>query len=374
MTNKPREETGRKFVSDYFGRNKAETSTIPDDVWAFVCRKDYQRSKYASDKTPEAYRTFWMSALKTQLIRLRLWRPEALYEVKLLNRAEERLNTYNSALLQNGKDIAAAQRLVFVGPTAGKKGPIPASNADSIDPIQAQHIKTNFSGMRTIDYILDTIHPWIESSLRSGALTRMPPIEFLIQDPVDGDTINKPSKNYQMWLDFLEPKWSEADEEAALALMALNKQPLRPMNLTWEAHHAAVAEDAAKRAAEDAARGPTVGAASTASTATTTAASPIHTTESDRPTAKGKGKRRMVDEDEQPATSGLLYNGRNTAGKKRKVEPKAAPVSAPAPLPLPAPAPASAPAPAPAPTEKKRKAKPTKAAPMEKRRTRSMGN
>lgn len=315
MTSKPREDTGRKLVSDLFGRNKVETVAIPDDVWAFVCRKDYQRSKYASDKTADAYRTFWTTALKTQLIRLRLWRPEATYDVKLLNRAEERLNTYNAALVKTGNNTAAAEQSVFVGPTIGKKGSIPASNADAIHPVQAQYIKTHFSGLCTIDYIIDIIHPWIDQSLRSGALTRMPPIEFLIQAPLAGDTVNKPADNYQMWLDFLEPKWTEADQQAAITLMSLNKQPLVPMNLTWEAHHAAVAADAAK------------GAAATATTTTADpVTSPAHTAESDRQTPKGKGKRLMVEEDEQVEAPGLVYNGRNTAGKKRKVEPIVAPI------------------------------------------------
>lgn len=307
MTREPRSKTGRKFISDFFGRNKTETTVIPDDVWAYVCRKDYQRSKYASEKSLTAYSTFWLSALKTQLIRLRLWRPEATFEVKLLNRAEERLNTFNSEVLK-GSNIATALKAVLVAPTMGKKGEIPPSNADIIDPMQAQHIKSTFAGIRSIDYLIDTVLPWIEQSLNSGALIRMPPIEFLIQDPLPGDIVNSPEDNYKMWREHIQPTWSKEDHKAALALMALGSHPVQPMNLTWEAHNAAVAAMNAPAAVK---------------TRLT------HTTEADdsqkgssaSSSPKGKRKHAMLDEDQEAETTGLVYNGANKEGKRRKIEP-----------------------------------------------------
>lgn len=321
--------TDRKFTSDFFGRNKSETTAIPEGIWAFVSRKEYQRSKYASEKSAHAYRDFWLSALKTQLVRLRLWRPEATYEVKLLSRARERLSTYNSELLKNGHDVAAAQRTVHVGPTTGKKGIILASNSDAIDPVQAQHIETTFAGIRSIDYILDTILPWIERSLRSGALTRMPPVEFLIQPALSGDTINEPSKNYQMWRDYKEPKWTRADHQAAVALMSLSSKLFQPMITTWGEYNAAMATDAARRAALTKAtpnHTADSGSESLSSTATIDSDSQQKTV---TPAYKGKGKRRMIDEDEAPEVTNLVYNARRTANKKQKIG------SAPLPTPLP---------------------------------------
>lgn len=318
--------TARKFTSDFFGRNKSETSAIPDGVWAFVSRKDYQRSKYASEKSAGAYQTFWLSALRTQLIRLRLWRPEANYEVKLLARAGERLSAYNAELVRNGDDIAAAQSTVFVEQIIGKKGPIPISNADAIDPIQAQHIQTNFAGIRSIDYILDTILPWIRRSLRSGALARMPPIEFLVQASTTGDTINEPSKNYEMWRDYEEPRWTKSDHQAAIALMSLNSQPNPPMITTWEAYNAAIVAGAAKCAAST-----SVSPAhntNTESTSSTIIADPEPQQKTLTSVYKGRGKRRMVEEDEEKKAADLFYNGRSTASKRLKLT--VAPPSAPA--------------------------------------------
>ncbi|EME83118.1 uncharacterized protein MYCFIDRAFT_174594 [Pseudocercospora fijiensis CIRAD86] len=207
QTYQNRNEVGRKVVSDFFGRNKNATKAIDDDVWHWQCRKGYQRAKYAADKGSAIdQKTFYMTHLRDQLIRIKLWRPEATFTIQLSKPAKTRLDRYHSILRRNGNDIQDATNQIAVPAKAGKSSkPLALALADGVKPDHAEHIDSNFSGQgRATDFILDTIFPWIEQEFSSGAMTVMPPVEFLINEPQPGEVTTDPATNYERWTALLD--------------------------------------------------------------------------------------------------------------------------------------------------------------------------
>lgn len=202
QTYNDREKEGRKVVSHFFGRNKTATKAIHNDVWHWQCRKGYQRAKYAADNGSVTDRkNFWLSPLRDQLIRIKIWRPAADFTIQLSKPAKTRLNNYHSILRRNGQNTQDAVRQVTIPPKLSKSGkPLTLDLADSILPDHAEHIDTHFAGSHhSSDYILDTIFPWIEQEFASGAMTTMPPIEFLINDLQPGELTTDPATNYSRW-------------------------------------------------------------------------------------------------------------------------------------------------------------------------------
>ncbi|KXS94541.1 hypothetical protein AC578_7490 [Pseudocercospora eumusae] len=211
QTYQNRNEVGRKVVSDFFGRNKNATKAIDDDVWHWQCRKGYQRAKYAADKGSAIdQKTFYMTHLRDQLIRIKLWRPEATFTIQLSKPAKTRLDRYHSILRRNGNNVQDATDQITVPAKAGKSSkPLALALADGIKPDHAEHIDSNFSGAgRATDFILDTIFPWIEQEFSSGAMTLMPPIEFLLSDPQPGELVTDPATNYDRWTALLDGRGS----------------------------------------------------------------------------------------------------------------------------------------------------------------------
>lgn len=195
--------TGRKVVSDFFGRNKRETKTIPLAVWHLACRKHYQRGAYAAKSSREstARCKYYLEQLSHQLTRLALWRPNATFTVKLQRPAKGRLTAYHDHLRRNNGDENSAKLAVAVAPKSNNKGErVPLSNVDGVQMSHAEHIDAHFCGRKAIDYIRTTILPWIKQEVDNGDMTQMPPIEFLINAPTAGETIIDPNTNYDRWV------------------------------------------------------------------------------------------------------------------------------------------------------------------------------
>ncbi|CAK3739503.1 Hypothetical predicted protein [Lecanosticta acicola] len=210
----------RKVISDFFGRNKKMTSTkevkdpqkgIPAAVWHLMCRKSYQRAKYLADKSALAHCHFYLDNLTNQLVRIQLWRPEATFQVQLQAAAKKRLDDYHTTLRRNGNDQAAAQASATIAEKTNKKGkPVPLTNVQAVKMNHAEHIDAHFAGDgKTIKFLLDDFLPWISQQVESGDMTHLPPVEFLINDQVPGETVNDPANNYDRWCSYTD----NADEE-----------------------------------------------------------------------------------------------------------------------------------------------------------------
>lgn len=62
----------RKVVSHIFGRNKACTRELPNDLWIFWCRKHYQRFKYRAEDA-ENWHTIQLGLVRNQLQTFEDW-------------------------------------------------------------------------------------------------------------------------------------------------------------------------------------------------------------------------------------------------------------------------------------------------------------
>lgn len=142
-----------------------------------------------------------MSLLREQIIRIQLWRPEASFEVQLQKPAKERLQKYHGILSRNGGDKHSAKRQMIVTPKIGSDGKLKdLTDVEAVEMDHAEHIDTQLTGTaKGIEYLLDTVLSWIETEVEGGRMTRMPPIEFLIDEAKPGDTITNPENNYDRW-------------------------------------------------------------------------------------------------------------------------------------------------------------------------------
>ncbi|SMY18996.1 unnamed protein product [Zymoseptoria tritici ST99CH_1A5] len=196
----PRPSHGRKFVSDFFGRNKTSTLSIPEDVWHYYCRQHYQRMKYAADKSPAAHLQFFSDALRAQLQRIKLWRPEAKFTVQLQSAAGDRLSKYEAELLRNGNDRAAAKNAVSITPRTGKKNGSILSSANAVEVEHAAYVRDHLAGEnRSVDWILANVMPWIEGEFVAGRMVRMPPVEFLVGEVREGEVVHAVQGNWAAW-------------------------------------------------------------------------------------------------------------------------------------------------------------------------------
>ena len=193
----PRDGAGslsRKAVSHFFGRNKKETNLVHPDVWHNYCRKCYQRLSYRAPN-----KVAWQNDnLRTQIVRLGLWRPEARFSVQLNKGAVKRLGTYDRALDANGGVEAAAEAAAKIEPKVSEKtgNPTPLLNEEGS---QIEHLLTfrrRFGG-QTRGYLeCLEICDWVEG-LRPDYMV---PLELLISAPGEGETVNNPTRNYAQWM------------------------------------------------------------------------------------------------------------------------------------------------------------------------------
>lgn len=190
---------GRKVISQFFGRNKGPTKLIPNDVWHYYCRKDYQRARYAAEhSTTDELAKQVIDNLRHQLIRLKLWRPDALFQVQLVKGATDRLNSYFALLRQHNNDEAAA-----LAALPAPKDPKKVKPEEAFPPALAeefnQHFKTAGKAA-TADYDdLETIIAWSEGQINAGNSTVFVPAEFLINPVQPSETVNDVSTNFADW-------------------------------------------------------------------------------------------------------------------------------------------------------------------------------
>jgi hypothetical protein len=190
---------GRKVISQFFGRNKGPTKIIPNDVWHIHCRKDYQRARYAAEHgTADELARQVIDNLRDQLIRLKLWRPEALFQVQLDKGATDRLNNYFALLRQHGSDEAAA-----LAALPAPKDPKKVKPEEAFPPALAEVFNRRFKTVgkdATANYDdIEAIIAWSEAQIDAGNTTVFVPAEFLINPIQDGETVNDVATNFADW-------------------------------------------------------------------------------------------------------------------------------------------------------------------------------
>jgi hypothetical protein len=190
---------GRKVISQFFGRNKGPTKLIPNDVWHFYCRKDYQRARYAAERgTTDELAKQVIDNLRDQLIRLKLWRPDALFQVQLDKGATDRLNSYFALLRQHLNDEAAA-----LADLPAPKDPKKVKPEEAFPPALAEAFNQRFKTAgkdATANYDdIEAIIAWSEAEINAGNSTVFVPAEFLINPIQAGETVNDVSDNFSDW-------------------------------------------------------------------------------------------------------------------------------------------------------------------------------
>jgi hypothetical protein len=190
---------GRKVISQFFGRNKGPTKLIDNEVWHYYCRKDYQRARYAAEHgtTDELARQV-IDNLREQLVRLKLWRPNALFQVQLDKGATDRLNNYFALLRQHGSDEAAA-----LAALPAPKDPKKVKPEEAFPPALAEEFNRRFktagkAATATYDDI-EAVIAWSEAQIDAGNSTVFVPAEFLINSIQDGETVNDVATNFADW-------------------------------------------------------------------------------------------------------------------------------------------------------------------------------
>lgn len=193
-----------------------------------MCRKSYQRGKYAADKAVKSHCKFYQDALGHQLLRIKLWRPDCTFKVQLQAAAKKRLEAYHAALRRNGGNQAAAEQAVAVSEGTNKKGKVvPLTLPNAVKMHHAEHIDAHFTGdSKSVSFLINDLLPWISRQIESNDMVRMPPVEFLINDPVPGETINDPANNFEQWCNALDN--DGADPEPASSTPASSSPPKIP--------------------------------------------------------------------------------------------------------------------------------------------------
>ena len=218
---------GRKVVSHFFGRNKKETRFIHNDVWHIYCRKDYQRRTYSArvqgEKTKSAKPEcdFFISNIEMQLVRIKIWRPQAMFKVQLTKGASARLDKYYKELNKNGGDEDRAAFAVTKTPKTGTKGhEKPLSLEDNFPIKKMKEFDDSFCDSEVyVDFDrLGEIMQWIRDQVNDGSIKSMPPMESLINEQGANDTTTDPTTNYDRWTaheDCLVLETEETEDEDA---------------------------------------------------------------------------------------------------------------------------------------------------------------
>lgn len=157
-----------------------------------------------------------------QLLRIKLWRPEATFRVQLSKGAKDRLNEYYKELSKNNNDEAKAKRVIKKTPKVNAKGKVTPLNLENTFPIEyMKHFDDTFCADDQSFDDLDAVIGWIKRLVNESKIESMPPMEFLISDLADGETVIDPTYNYERWVAhedgtaFVTPGTSEVDEDEA---------------------------------------------------------------------------------------------------------------------------------------------------------------
>lgn len=191
---------GRKVISQFFGRNKAATKLIPDSVWHYYCRKDYQRQTYDAKKDSKDHAAFNIAQIREQISRLELYRPDAMFDVALTKGALDRVFTFQALKSANNNDATIATSLMPPPKKAGDLTLEEAMPPSVLEKFYIYHVTDcKIAAGRPYDYDgLERVLQFIEREIAADTTNVMIPFEFLIHKPVDGETIDE-TDNFEKW-------------------------------------------------------------------------------------------------------------------------------------------------------------------------------
>jgi hypothetical protein len=165
----------RKAISHLFGRNKTCTLKIPKMIWAYYCRKHYQRVRY---RKASMYPVTQMELVETQIERLKTWSDQnqakgkgafiKSWTLSLRKREHSRLEGNNGG----NKDCENSSTL----------------GAGRIPPWLIDELGEGCDTARIF-----AIASRLRKEIENGALARLPEIEFL-PDIVDDDKDKETTK------------------------------------------------------------------------------------------------------------------------------------------------------------------------------------
>ena len=154
-----------------------------------------------------------------QLVRIKLWRPRAKFQVQLSKGASARLASYYKELNKNGNDEAKAKNSVSKTAEVNAKGKEKPLSLEDAFPIEyLKHFDDNFCAEDQSFDDIDNVLAWTKDLVERGQIESMPPIEFLIKKQTDNEEVIDPKYNYERWAayedgkEFVMPKNSDADE------------------------------------------------------------------------------------------------------------------------------------------------------------------
>ncbi|KAF1825422.1 uncharacterized protein K489DRAFT_305506, partial [Dissoconium aciculare CBS 342.82] len=191
-TARERTITGRKAVSDFFGRNKNSTKSIPDDVWGWLCRTCYQRGRYRATARagvqPHEEANWYLMLIRDQVKCLKIWRPEATFTIQLQAAAEQRYREYCVALERLGGDRAVAEASVTrPGRQSRKKDQLIEDRGQTLRMSHAKYIKENLTGANTSYADIESVLDWMQGEVDDGQMLHLAAIEFLIHPQRDDE-------------------------------------------------------------------------------------------------------------------------------------------------------------------------------------------
>jgi hypothetical protein len=139
-----------------------------------------------------------MTNLRDQLIRLKLWRPDALFQVQLDKGATDRLNKYLALLRQHGNNEAAAAAALPAPKDLKKVKPEEAFPCSLSEVFNQRFATPGKEATATYDDIENLI-TWSENEITAGNSTVFVPAEFLINPIQPGETVNDVTDNFANW-------------------------------------------------------------------------------------------------------------------------------------------------------------------------------
>lgn len=207
LTWHPRAQVGRKTISHFFGKNKEETNQVNDDVWHYYCRKHYQRDSYAAGKTPDLKAAWELDNIRKQLVRIRLWRPNAQFTIQLTKGMGPRIELYSAIVVYavGAQALTAAlQEAAKLQQTYSKTGRVIVTREDLTHPVIAKAFDADCCKPDANIADCITALDWVSTRRANNTITHVPPFEFLLHGARAGEVINDPAGNHDQWIALLD--------------------------------------------------------------------------------------------------------------------------------------------------------------------------
>jgi len=180
------------------------------------CRIDYQRERYNADKKGvKGVALFQLDHLEHQFLRLKMWRPQATFAVKLTAEMMDRSNIFQTQMRHHNNNVQQATiayqlakpRRISNKKTSNSTGaalPVPPTPEEAFPITLVDAFDRDWCGPnRDYDGVYRVLAE-IRRMIDAGQITSMPPVEFMISKEQDGETVNDAGQNYLRWCAIVE--------------------------------------------------------------------------------------------------------------------------------------------------------------------------